>query len=509
MKNRLLLIYILLLIDSPIYSQTPPKAESLLKKAYNYRIKGKNDQALGVYEDLLKRWSTYDSNYPLICLEAGYCAYDIGQYAKAKEFLADALYYGKFDQNKKDEILGYLATSHSIDGDFEGAEKIFVDAIKERTQISKILRDYIYFYVDSSGTKLNSQSFINILLQLADKTSDPSELCKIYLRLGNFYDSLGMLNEAKDYYEKTVAILPSFIPYFKLGSIYFSLGTDYLKSAMLIDSKLKDSQIKKDNLFIISDRCFSYSIFNLEQAFLMNPQDTLIKRHLSEKYKILKESEKLVYLNNNTLYSILKSSLMLNQLNYSKRIGDQSSNLVDLFYKTKDAIVRIEVKRNDGKVSQGSGFIITQDGICVSNFHVFSGSSFNEATIYIGSKKYQIEKIVEVNNTQDYVIFKISNIYSNTITKISPTLPKIGEEVYAIGNPFGLENTLSKGIISGYRANNELLQTTADITFGSSGGALFNLKGEVIGITSSGFSQGNINFAINVQSLKLKRFTNQ
>ena len=83
---------------------------------------------------------------------------------------------------------------------------------------------------------------------------------------------------------------------------------------------------------------------------------------------------------------------------------------------------------------------------------------------------------------------------------------EVGERVVAIGNPYSWENTLSDGLVSGIREleGTTLLQITAPISPGSSGGALFNMKGEVIGITTIGSTWGaqNLNFAVPVNSLK-------
>lgn len=84
---------------------------------------------------------------------------------------------------------------------------------------------------------------------------------------------------------------------------------------------------------------------------------------------------------------------------------------------------------------------------------------------------------------------------------------QIGEQILAIGNPYGFENTISDGLISGIReiADFKLLQITAPVSPGSSGGALFNMKGEVIGITSIGsqWNAQNLNFAIPINTLKI------
>ncbi|MNV65170.1 putative serine protease HhoA precursor [compost metagenome] len=77
-------------------------------------------------------------------------------------------------------------------------------------------------------------------------------------------------------------------------------------------------------------------------------------------------------------------------------------------------------------------------------------------------------------------------------------LPEVGDKVYAIGSPEGLENTVSEGIVSGIRSNNGItvIQHTADITHGSSGGVLLNEYGEAIGITSGGVAGTNIEYAV-------------
>jgi serine protease Do len=105
------------------------------------------------------------------------------------------------------------------------------------------------------------------------------------------------------------------------------------------------------------------------------------------------------------------------------------------------------------------------------------------------------------------VIFEVDTEghYVNSLNTASD-LPTIGEDVFAIGNPKGLEQTLSKGIVSGYREANKYIQTTAEITNGSSGGPLFNMAGEVVGITTSGVGEANLNFAIKIQNLRLHNY---
>ena len=88
--------------------------------------------------------------------------------------------------------------------------------------------------------------------------------------------------------------------------------------------------------------------------------------------------------------------------------------------------------------------------------------------------------------------------------KVADIIPAIGEKVYTIGSPRGLDNTFSSGEISQKRNNGKILQISAPIDHGSSGGVLLNVYGEAIGITSAGYddSGANLNFAININIIK-------
>lgn len=153
------------------------------------------------------------------------------------------------------------------------------------------------------------------------------------------------------------------------------------------------------------------------------------------------------------------------------------------------------------ETKQGSAFLIGENGVCVSNYHVFEGTNSGFIKTSNGDV-FKILKILKEDEQKDYVIFQaaIPN-YSITPLMSATEQPKVGDQCFAIGNPLGLSQTLSTGIISGFRNNLEIIQTTAEITHGSSGGALFNNKGEVIGITTSGYGEANLNFAINMSSV--------
>ncbi|WP_210490346.1 S1C family serine protease [Rufibacter aurantiacus] len=182
------------------------------------------------------------------------------------------------------------------------------------------------------------------------------------------------------------------------------------------------------------------------------------------------------------------------------------TSILSSLYEQRKKGVFLVFSTNDGRSGvQGSGFFISADGLGISNQHVFDG--FNEHFIKLhDGTSYEVSQIIRSSdaNDLDYVLFKVNTRGSSVPhVPIAATLAAIGENVFAIGNPRGLEQTLSTGIVSSYRENQKLIQTTAEITNGSSGGPLFNMQGEVIGITTSGVGEANLNFAVNIQRLNL------
>ena len=174
----------------------------------------------------------------------------------------------------------------------------------------------------------------------------------------------------------------------------------------------------------------------------------------------------------------------------------------DIFSKYNTAVFMIYT--SDGKSGlQGSGFFISEDGIGVSNYHVFEGTLKGKEEIRtINGYIYKIKNIIKYNKEKDYIVFKVDN-NSTKFNYIHPSTlqPKIGERVYAIGSPRGLENTFSSGEISQLRKSGDEIQISVPITHGSSGGALINEKGKVIGITTSGYGEANLNFAVSINCI--------
>lgn len=246
---------------------------------------------------------------------------------------------------------------------------------------------------------------------------------------------------------------------------------------------------------------------NYQLAFLRTQG---LKSYIENNIPILKNTslnfEQRAYVNENigSQYRKIAVELIIHDA-FQKKSEAKSENLTTLFLKLKNTVCVIS-----NKEGQGSGFIINENGIGVSNYHVINSSNYRNSFITLDNRNsFEIEKIIEENEEIDYAIFKIKNPLNYTFNKtdISYLNSVIGEQVFAIGNPKNLANTISEGIVSGFRDNNNLIQTTTPIAPGSSGGALFNKKGEVIGITTQGIRDvGNLNFAVNIKLLKLERF---
>ena len=153
-------------------------------------------------------------------------------------------------------------------------------------------------------------------------------------------------------------------------------------------------------------------------------------------------------------------------------------------------------------LEQGSGFIVSPDGKVATNYHVIAGAASAVVKLSDGGM-YAVEGIIRQDKDKDLAILKLkaSEREFASLSRGDSSRARVGDEVVAIGSPMGLEGTVSTGIISAKRTlpGSELavFQITAPISQGSSGGALLNAKGEVIGIPFVQMVGGqNLNFAI-------------
>ncbi len=153
---------------------------------------------------------------------------------------------------------------------------------------------------------------------------------------------------------------------------------------------------------------------------------------------------------------------------------------------------------NGQPLSFGSGFFVG-NGQVTTNLHVIEGAARGYAKLVSQKTKYNIEGITAVDAKRDLVILKIMNFGVQALPLGNSDTVQVGEPVYAVGNPRGLEGTFSQGIISSIRkiGTDRILQITSPISPGSSGGPVLNTKGQVIGVSVATFRSGqNLNFAI-------------
>lgn len=156
--------------------------------------------------------------------------------------------------------------------------------------------------------------------------------------------------------------------------------------------------------------------------------------------------------------------------------------------------------------AMGSGFVVSSDGLILTNSHVISGSATISIKFIADNRVYSNVKVVRNNTIRDLALLKINDAGNFVPVVLGDSdQVSVGQRVVAIGNPQGLENTVSDGLVSQIRDVNgtKLLQISVPISVGSSGGPLFNMDGEVIGITSSSFDKGqNLNFAVAINHAK-------
>jgi serine protease Do len=163
----------------------------------------------------------------------------------------------------------------------------------------------------------------------------------------------------------------------------------------------------------------------------------------------------------------------------------------------------------------GSGFFINDDGYLITNFHVIEGETEISVEVYhqkngqLARETYKQVKIIAINKFQDLALLKIEDKDAPKFKAVplgSSDALNVGDAVFAIGSPLGLERTVTQGIVSTktrQMEGNLFLQTSTQINPGNSGGPLFNLAGEVVGVTNMKITFGEgLGFAIPVEMVK-------
>ena len=184
--------------------------------------------------------------------------------------------------------------------------------------------------------------------------------------------------------------------------------------------------------------------------------------------------------------------------------------VLDLVKQIGEAVMQVRTPNG-----LGSGFFINEDGFLITNYHVIENETRISVEVYhqkdgqLDRKAYKQVRIIALNKFADLALLKVDDKDAPRFKYVSlgsADALSVGERVFAIGSPLGLERTVTEGILSTKTremAGALYLQTTAQINPGNSGGPLFNLSGEVIGVTNmKATASEGLGFAIPVESVK-------
>ena len=201
---------------------------------------------------------------------------------------------------------------------------------------------------------------------------------------------------------------------------------------------------------------------------------------------------------------IPNTELIVSNGNHLETVGDITSiqassgfSLIEIFEKTEESVVQVNVRANDGTSkpgSMGSGFVYSDKGYIITNNHVVDDAGKVTVT-FLDGESYTA-KIIGTDPDLDLAVLKVEvgATYLQPIPMGDSSQLKVGEQITAIGNPFGLSGSMTSGIISqmgrllpqdsGYSIP-DVIQTDAAINPGNSGGPLLNMNGEVVGINTA------------------------
>jgi hypothetical protein len=195
-------------------------------------------------------------------------------------------------------------------------------------------------------------------------------------------------------------------------------------------------------------------------------------------------------------------------ISFTLRVYSQNDLSPEVIYeKVNNSVVIVLAYAQNGDIFQGSGVVVSSPdsiagALVVTTHHIIKDAIRIEVKHY--NRTFQTTEIIQKDEAKDILILKVLELDLQPITVGSSSNLRHGQRIYSIGSPEGFENTISEGIISGFRQLDNfvnVIQMTAPITEGSSGGAIVNGKGELIGLSLSGQHEGNIYFAIPVNDI--------
>ncbi len=186
-------------------------------------------------------------------------------------------------------------------------------------------------------------------------------------------------------------------------------------------------------------------------------------------------------------------------------LSDDSMSAEEVFEECAPAVFHIiTYDRSGSPLKSGSGFFVSADGKAVTNHHVIEGAYSAIIRTHDG-KEHKVSGAYDWDKNLDLALLKIEGGGYPYLEKGDSSAVKNGAAIYAIGSPLGLENSISQGIISSKSreiGGNEYIQISAPISRGSSGGALIDTSGKVIGVTTATVEGGqSLNLAVPINKL--------
>jgi S1-C subfamily serine protease len=201
-------------------------------------------------------------------------------------------------------------------------------------------------------------------------------------------------------------------------------------------------------------------------------------------------------------------------------LGDGALSVNEIYEKAAPGVAHVEAEMSS-RTATGSGFVIDDEGHIVTNAHVVEGAQRIDVTL--GDQAPVEAELVGSDPSTDLALLEVNpdEVDLHPVSLADSSQVRVGDPVVAIGNPFGLDNTATAGIVSALQREiqapngfsiSDAIQTDAPINPGNSGGPLFNADGEVIGINSqiaTGGSNGNVGIGFAVPSSTAQDITGQ
>lgn len=384
-------------------------------------------------------------------------------------------------------------------GKIERYKNIFENWLQVKGNLEKELQvEFPYVYKSKTMEITLKRSYKNILEMYRNYNSNSSEsmirnLGVKFLGWIDVYFPKLFHNEG-DYHENSKVLFIGPIKEHELLFLYFlnQLGVDvlYMNSKEDLQSKYK----------VICERFVSLSARTLKVCTEEIPDFNKVKslylnsNKLSENNFTKKENE-----NTNSKAKVKTSE----KTTVSSQVKNKSRAKKELSYeelaKLSSSVVLIVVYDINKKcIGTGSGVVINNKGYILTNFHVVEGGAYYGVFFENEDKQYFTNSVIKYHTENDLALIRIEKT-----SKAIPVYKKDdivrGKKVVAIGSPLGLINTVSDGIVSGFREFDtmDMIQFTAPTSPGSSGGALLDMQGNLIGIVTSAFQEGqNLNLAV-------------